>query len=120
MRSSSAIAVQLEAKRSPWKKIPTAVENATAQAVARSLMRAASTSRRSGVRSFESARPLMRRSGFRITAAAYTGPASGPRPASSMPQISALFEDAEDGIGGLLRVVLAQELVKFAEALHLP
>src|SRR5919198_1874318 len=105
------------------RSISSTVENATDQEIARSLMRSASTSRRSGVRSFESARPLMRRAGSRMTAAAYTGPASGPRPASSMPhtkgRCGALLKDAEDGIGGLLRIILAQELVKFAEALHL-
>src|SRR2546425_7230728 len=82
-------------------------------------MRAASTSRRSGVSTLESARPLIRRSGFRITAPAYTGPASGPRPASSTPQTSTLTEDAEDGIGGLLGGVLAQELMELAKALDL-
>ena len=35
---------------------------------------------------FESSRPWIRRAGSRITAAAKTGPASGPRPASSTPQ----------------------------------
>src|SRR5207302_593975 len=121
-RTGSECTARRMASIEAWKmfrrSISSTVESATAQAVARSLIRAASTSRRSGVRSFESERPLMRRSGFRITAAAYTGPASGPRPASSMPQTSALFEDAEDVIGGILGLVLAQELVKFAEALH--
>src|SRR5205814_2936213 len=110
----------IEAWKMFSRSISSTVEKATAQAVARSLMRAASTSRRSGVSIFESARPLMRRAGSRMTAAAYTGPASGPRPASSMPQISTLFEDAEDGIGGLLRGVLPQKLMEFAEALDLP
>src|SRR4051812_2913034 len=110
----------IEAWKMFSRSISSTVENATDQASARSLSRAASTWRRSGVSSLESARPLMRRAGSRITAAAYTGPASGPRPASSMPQTSVLFKDAEDGIGGLLRVVLAQQLVEFAEALDLP
>src|ERR1700741_3461487 len=102
------------------RSISSTVANATAQAVARSLMRAASTSRRSAVRIFESARPLMRRAGSRITAAAYTGPARGPRPASSTPQTKALLEDAEDRIGGFFRGVLPQELLELAEALDLP
>src|SRR3954469_1856379 len=57
----------------------------TAQEMARSQMRSAKTSRRSGVRRFESSSPRMRRLGLRITAAANTGPNSAPRPASSSP-----------------------------------
>src|SRR5438874_3311812 len=102
------------------RSISSTLAQATDQAIARSLMRLARTSRRSGVSTLESASPRMPRAGFRMTAAAYTGPASGPRPASSMPQISTLFEDAEDGIGGLLRGVLPQKLMEFAEALDLP
>jgi len=59
--------------------------DATAQAIARLRIEPASTSRRSGVSSFESRSPRTGRSGSRITAAATTGPASGPRPASSTP-----------------------------------
>ncbi|MGY3465336.1 hypothetical protein ACVW0I_002207 [Bradyrhizobium sp. LM6.11] len=44
-----------------------------------------SFSRASGVRRLESSMPRGMRSGSRITAAATTGPASGPRPASSQP-----------------------------------
>ena len=40
---------------------------------------------RGAVSAFESARPAIGRDGSRITAAATTGPASGPRPASSTP-----------------------------------
>ena len=40
--------------------------------------------------SSESLRPGIGRAGSRITAAATTGPASGPRPASSIPQIRPL------------------------------
>ena len=50
--------------------ISSTLAEATAQAMARSLMRPASSSRRSAVRILESARPLMRRAGSRITAAA--------------------------------------------------
>ena len=57
----------------------------TPQASARLRMMGASRARSAGVRTFESARPRMRRRGSRITAAATTGPASGPRPASSTP-----------------------------------
>src|SRR5579859_3880292 len=110
----------MEAWKMFSRSISSTVANATDQAVARSLMRSARSSRRSGVSTFESARPLMRRAGLRITAAAWTGPASGPLPASSTPQTSSSADDAEDRIGGLLRGVLAQELVEFAEALDLP
>src|SRR6266849_3495024 len=59
--------------------------SATPQARACSQMRRASTARRSGVSFLESSRPTMRRLGFKITAAATTGPNSDPRPASSSP-----------------------------------
>src|SRR5271168_5091729 len=59
--------------------------SATAQAMAYSRMRGASSPRRSGVNFLESSRPTMRRLGFRITAAATTGPNNAPRPASSIP-----------------------------------
>ena len=52
---------------------------------ARAQMRSYSTSRRSAVRRLESSSPRGMLSGSRITAAATTGPASGPRPASSQP-----------------------------------
>src|SRR5712691_1751190 len=48
-------------------------------------MTANSSSRRSAGRTLLSASPRMRRSGAMTTAAATTGPASGPRPASSTP-----------------------------------
>src|SRR5919198_128062 len=54
-------------------------------AMARSWISAKSSSRRSTVRSFESATPRTRRAGSRMTAAATTAPANGPRPASSRP-----------------------------------
>src|SRR5512143_1121804 len=57
----------------------------TLKASARERILASSFSRRAAVRIFESASPLMRRRGSRITAATTTGPASGPRPASSTP-----------------------------------
>jgi hypothetical protein len=41
--------------------------------------------RSAGLKDFESATPSMGRRGLKITAAATTGPARGPRPASSMP-----------------------------------
>src|SRR6267378_4329266 len=59
--------------------------SATAHASECSLIRAASSVRRSPESFFESSRPTMRRLGLRITAAATTGPNSAPRPASSMP-----------------------------------
>ena len=48
-------------------------------------MRSADSSRCPAVRAFESAIPSMRLPGVNMTAAATTGPASGPRPASSTP-----------------------------------
>src|SRR5580700_3027562 len=61
---------------------------ATAQAMACSRMRSASTSRRSASSSFESRRPRIRYAGSRIPAAATTGPNSDPRPTSSTPATS--------------------------------
>src|ERR1700704_4434239 len=101
------------------RSISSTVAKATDQATARSLIRAASTCLLSGASTLESARPFTRRAGSRITAAAYTGPASGPRPASAAPQISDLSEDTQHRVGGLLGRVLAQQVVKFAEALDL-
>ncbi len=57
----------------------------TPTAIARAMITSYSSARRSGERTLESARCLMRRSGSMTTAAATTGPASGPRPASSTP-----------------------------------
>src|SRR5579862_5363083 len=50
-------------------------------------MRSARIPRFSGESFLESSRPKMRRRGFRMTAAANTGPNSEPRPASSRPAI---------------------------------
>src|SRR6185503_13623866 len=97
---------------------------ATAQAMARSRMRPARRSRRSGVSTFESASPLMRRFLSRITAAAYTGPASGPRPASSTPHTTTLsisfFQNPHHRIGGLVGRILPQQVVELVEPRHLP
>ena len=57
------------------------------QPAARSRISSASVSRRAADSFFESRRPSIGRSTSRTTAAAYTGPASGPRPASSTPQM---------------------------------
>ena len=65
--------------------ISAAVEKPTATASARAMIASNSFSRASGVKSFESLRPRGRFCGSRMTAAAATGPASGPRPASSTP-----------------------------------
>jgi len=59
-----------EARRMLMRSISSTVAQATAQAIARSLMRPASTSRRSAVSTLESAKPLTRFAGSRITAAA--------------------------------------------------
>ena len=67
--------------------ISSTVASAIAQASAFSRISMASRSRRAAESFFESARPTIGRAGSRITAAATTGPASGPRPASSTPQI---------------------------------
>src|SRR5579863_4125676 len=61
---------------------------ATAQAMARSRMRAANTSRRSGSICLLSLRPRMGASGERITAAATTAPNRDPRPTSSAPAMN--------------------------------
>src|ERR1039457_2080313 len=60
---------------------------ASAQASARSRIRSASVSRRSGASCLLSRRPRIGRSGDRITAPANTGPKSAPRPTSSTPAI---------------------------------
>ena len=54
---------------------------------ARAVMMSNRASRFFSVSFLESFRPEMSSSRGRMTAAAYTGPASGPRPASSTPQI---------------------------------
>src|SRR5260221_186933 len=59
--------------------------SATAHASACSRMRSANCVRRSGTSCLETSSPTMRRFGFRITAAATTGPNKAPRPASSKP-----------------------------------
>src|SRR5579872_3334327 len=59
----------------------------TAHERARSRIRSASTSRRSGSSALLSSRPRIGRSGSRITAPANTGPKRAPRPASSKPAI---------------------------------
>ena len=61
---------------------------ATLKQTARLRISRSSRSRSSGVSSFESLRPRIVRFSSRITAAATTGPASGPRPTSSTPAIS--------------------------------
>jgi len=58
-----------------------------AHASALALICPASASRRSAVSFLESRKPLIGFSGSSITAAANTGPANGPRPASSTPQM---------------------------------
>src|SRR3954467_13511276 len=120
----------MEAWKMLIRSISSTVAWATDQATARSLMRPARTSRRSGVSTFESARPLIRRFLSRITAAAYPGPASGPRPASSTQHTvtlsisffpySPLLQYSKDRFGGLLRRILPQKPGEFAEAGELP
>ena len=65
--------------------ISAASAQATAQAVARAATASASRARAAAPSVLESASPATGRPGSRITAAATTGPASGPRPASSTP-----------------------------------
>ena len=84
----------------------------------------------------ESPRPSIGCSSSRMTAAATTGPASGPRPASSTPAIRpgrsktkancagsgtvatpSAAEDLRDRIAGPARRVLAQQMMEFGEAL---
>jgi hypothetical protein len=74
------------ASRMFTQSIVAASAEATAQARACSRMRAASSRRRSGVRHLLSSTPGSGgRCGSAITAAATTGPAKQPRPASSTP-----------------------------------
>jgi len=68
--------------------ISSTLAQATDQASAFFLMMPASRSRSRTLKTLESAIPAgARRPGSNTTAAAQTGPASGPRPASSTPQI---------------------------------
>src|SRR6266849_3344329 len=105
------------------RSISSTLAKATAQAIARCLILPARISRRSGGSTLESASPRTWRAGSRITAAAYTGPASGPRPASSTPQTTTLrifpVEDIQDRVGGFLDGVPPQQLVELGEALAL-
>ena len=71
--------------------------SAIAQASAYSRICGASSSRRASVSFFELRRPSIGRFGSRMTAAANTGPASGPRPASSTPQTMSSRERASRG-----------------------
>jgi len=76
--------------------ISSTLAQATAQASALFLMRIESRSRSRALKTLESAIPGgARRAGSNTTAAAQTGPASGPRPASSTPQIRRTATTAE-------------------------
>ena len=66
--------------------ISSTVAKATLYCSASRQMTSNSASRRFSVSFFESSRPGITRSRGSVTAAAHTGPASGPRPASSTPQ----------------------------------
>src|SRR5579884_769307 len=76
------------ARKMLCRSMSSTLTSTTLNASARSRMRAASAARRAGPSTFESASPRMRRAGSSITAATTTGPASGPRPASSTPAVS--------------------------------
>ena len=76
----------IRAERISVASISAALTLATDQARAVSVMTLYRASRFFSVSFFESFRPSIRQSGGRITAAAYTGPISGPAPASSTPQ----------------------------------
>ena len=83
-------------------------------------------SRVTGPSVLESRSPLIGFCSSRITAAATTGPASGPRPASSTPATKPCTaqvrpscsgsKDFFDRIGGRARGVAAQQVVQFSEA----
>jgi hypothetical protein len=76
--------------------ISSTLAQATDQASALFLMMSASRSRSRTLKTLESAIPVgARRVGSNTTAAAQTGPASGPRPASSTPQIRRTAATAE-------------------------
>ncbi len=76
-----------EASRMFKTSISAASTQPMAQALALLRTRAASRSRPADDSCLESRRPAMGRRGSRITAAATTGPARGPRPASSTPAV---------------------------------
>ena len=69
--------------------ISAALTEATAQAAARSVMRAYRASRFFSVSFLESSKPGISQPGGRITAPAHTGPIRGPAPASSQPHTTA-------------------------------
>ncbi len=87
-RSTARSIARIDAHRMLIASISAASARPSAQASAWSRISAASTSRRRAESFFESASPAIGRAGSRITAAAITAPASGPRPASSTPAIS--------------------------------
>src|SRR5690606_33769090 len=88
-----------------------------------------SFSRRSAVSFLESANPAMGFKSSKITAAATTGPANGPRPASSTPATKpgachcrqtcsgSAREDFLDGMGRQSRCVFAQNFVQSGKSL---
>ena len=93
--SSGATASPSQARRIAssvaWRMLSASISATSASAIAhasaRSRITTASSSRRGADSSLESRSPAIGRAGSRITAAATTGPASGPRPASSIPAI---------------------------------
>ncbi len=87
--SASAATARRIASSVAWRMLIVSISAAVALAMpmasADCAISANSSSRRAGVRFFESSSPSGTACGSRITAAATTGPASGPRPTSSTP-----------------------------------
>ena len=84
--ASSALRI---ARKVACRMLSASISAASAQPIPHARLRRrispASSSRRAAVSTFESARPSIVSRGSSMTAAAVTGPASGPRPASSTP-----------------------------------
>ena len=83
--STARVIVAIVLCRMLMRSISSTSPHATHQASAFSRISRASASRFFAVSFLESANPSIGRAGSRITAAAQTGPARGPRPASSTP-----------------------------------
>src|SRR6185312_1884484 len=121
-RSSARLIARKVAPRMFNASIPSRSAHATAQAMHRARMSVARRSRSSGVRVLESARPRIRRLGSRMTAAATTGPARGPLPASSTPATRLSSTASPTGIvencrRGALSAAAPQRLMHTAEFL---
>ncbi|MBK9657549.1 MAG: hypothetical protein IPO66_19770 [Rhodanobacteraceae bacterium] len=88
-RVDKAIAARVMPRMVAWKMLMRSISSTSTtmidQASACAWISGINASRRLAVSTLESASPAIGRAGSRMTAATTTGPASGPRPASSMP-----------------------------------